>query len=163
MAGRNSQVALQSSQLGPEEASVPTAKRGSLCKSSKLVSMPAWHRRLHTLRRSILERLLLRMNSMNFGYTYIERGSGGEVQNDTLKPFSSFEDCCAAAEAAANAASTRPVTLVQVLHCRYDSRQCVPEMRPILRTYERSEVVDQNRTDHAHQNEDLPATPGLRS
>jgi lipopolysaccharide biosynthesis glycosyltransferase len=80
------------------------------------------------------------MEAMKFAYSYIERGPSGEVLNAALKPFDSFSECCAAAEEAANADSALLVQFTQVIYCRYNGDQCIPEMQSVLRTYERNKV-----------------------
>ncbi len=103
-------------------------------------------RTLHEVRRSILRKLTRQMNEirkprMKFGYTYIERGPSGGVMNVAFNPFSSIEECCIAAEEAVNSQSARVLQSTQVVYCRYDSEQCIPEMQPILKRYERSQVL----------------------
>ena len=68
------------------------------------------------VKRSILERLLLRIEPMKFGWTFIERGITGGVKNAVLKPFDSFTECCAAAKAA-NTSRAQPVERVDVVPC----------------------------------------------
>jgi hypothetical protein len=78
------------------------------------------------------------MDAVNFGYTYIDRTSGGGVQNETLVPFSTFEGCCAAAETAANAGHSGCSGWIQIVYCRYDDEHCIPEMQPVLKTFARA-------------------------
>jgi hypothetical protein len=77
---------------------------------------------------------------MSFGFTFIERGEDGSVENVVLEPFDSFAECCSAAEEAANADSALLVQFTQVVYCRYNGDQCIPEMQSVLRTYERNKV-----------------------
>ncbi len=102
-----------------------------------MTASEASRQKMHLIRRSILQRLSLRIQMMKFGWTYIERGIGGGVENAVLKPFDSFAGCCVAAEEALNVESVRPVQLTQVVYCRYNGKQCIPEMQPVLKTFAR--------------------------
>jgi hypothetical protein len=103
------------------------------------------HQNMHAIRRSILGRILLGMESMKFGYTFIKRSSTGSVLNADLRPFASFDECCIAAEKAAQGESAPLLETTHVVYCHYDERHCIPEMRPILRIY------DQQQTFAHHQ------------
>ena len=92
-------------------------------------------RTMHLIRRSILERLLLRFQSMKFGFTFIERGTSGGVQNSALEPFDSFTECCTAAEKAVNADPTRTLARIEVVPCEYDEGRCHPQMMSVMKTF----------------------------
>jgi hypothetical protein len=92
---------------------------------------------LHEIRRSILDRLQHRICSMHWGYTYIERGVTGRIENERLKPFASFDICCAAAQQALDTNPARRLRCTQVINCRYNHDECLPEMQPVLKTIER--------------------------
>jgi hypothetical protein len=102
-------------------------------------------RDLNAVKQRILKGLLLRLSNMKFGYTYIERDADGRVENPALTPFESFGACCDAAERAVKADATS-VQSAHVIYCRYDDRQCLPEMHPVLRTFERSPDVNPDRS-----------------
>jgi len=91
-------------------------------------------RKLHAVRRTILERLVLRMSAMKFGFTFIEHGENGVVENATLKPFDSLEACCVAAERALQAAR-RPLARVDVVPCEYDGTWCHPDLTTVMKTF----------------------------
>jgi len=90
------------------------------------------------VKRSILERLLLRIEAMKFGWTYIERGITGGVKNAVLKPFDSFTECCAAAAKVANTSPVQPVERVDVVPCEYDDGRCHPQVMSVMKTFQRS-------------------------
>ena len=92
-------------------------------------------RTMHAVRRRILERIWHRMEAMQFGYTFIERCPTGAVLNADLRPFGSFSECCAAAEKAVNAQPAQSRRSAQVVCCRYDKKECIPDMQPVLKTY----------------------------
>lgn len=74
--------------------------------------------------------------AMNFGYTYIERGLSGAIENPVLRPFASFDECCAAAEKATEGSSADMLRCIQVVHCQYSGDECLPQLRPILKIFE---------------------------
>lgn len=94
--------------------------------------------KMHLIRRSILARLLLRFQSMKFGFTFIERGTSGGVQNSALEPFDSFMECCTAAEKAVNADPTRALARIEVVPCEYDDGRCHPQVMSVMKTFRRS-------------------------
>src|ERR1035441_649568 len=94
--------------------------------------------KMHLIRRSILARLLLRFQSMKFGFTFIERGTSGGVQNSALEPFDSFTECCTAAEKAVNADPTRTLARIEVVPCEYDEGRCHPQMMSDRKSFRRS-------------------------
>jgi hypothetical protein len=98
--------------------------------------MRTQEREMNAIRRNILVGVLRRLEAMNFGYTYIERGLNGGIENHRLRPFASFGECCAAAEQAVVADSARPLQCTQVIYCRYAGEECIPEIQPILKTFE---------------------------
>ncbi len=75
------------------------------------------------------------------GFTFLERSQTGSVENATFQTFDSFEICCVAAEQAANADAALLVESTHVVYCRYNDKQCLPEMQPVLKTYERKKAV----------------------
>ena len=78
---------------------------------------------------------------MHWGYTYIERSRTGSVENERLQPFSSFGACCLAAQEAFNSSSpTKALRCVQIIYCRYNQDECLPEIQPVLRTIESAET-----------------------
>jgi hypothetical protein len=83
--------------------------------------------------------LLDRIHAMTLGYTYLERGSDGAVENTALRPFESFDACCAAARDAVAVQAVHNVAMTQVVYCRYedDMNGCIPDMQPVLKTFER--------------------------
>lgn len=72
------------------------------------------------------------------GFTFIERGPTGAVLSAALKPFGSFTECCAAAEKAAKVQTAQLHQFAQVVSCRYDDKECIPDMQPVLKIYEQS-------------------------
>ena len=74
------------------------------------------------------------MGTMRFGFTYIERGPGGAINNPALEPFASLADCCTAAEKAFNAHTPQPIERIEVVPCEYDSDRCHPQVMTILKT-----------------------------
>jgi hypothetical protein len=96
--------------------------------------MRTQEREMNAIRRNILVGVLRRLEAMNFGYTYIERGLNGGIENQRLKAFASFQECCDSAELAAE--SGRPLQCTQVIYCRYAGEECIPEIQPILKTFE---------------------------
>jgi hypothetical protein len=93
---------------------------------------------MHAIRRRILEKLMLRLGNMRFGFTYIERGPGGVIGNAALEPFESLADCCAAAEKAFNAQTTEPIERIEVVPCEYDGSRCHPQIMSVIRSLRRT-------------------------
>jgi len=100
---------------------------------------------MHLIRRSILQRLLLRMKVVKFGFTFIGRGHDGRIENAVLEPFDSFAECCAAADKVANARPAQPVERVEIIPCEYDEDTCNPQVMSVLRTLRRSAQLPENR------------------
>ena len=103
-------------------------------------------RTVHDIRRNILRKLARQMNQipiprMKCGFTFLERSQTGSVENAAFQTFDSFEMCCVAAEQAANADPAMLVESTHVVYCRYNDAQCLPEMQPVLKTYERKKAV----------------------
>jgi hypothetical protein len=93
---------------------------------------------LHAIRRSILERLSSRMAALKFGFTFIQRGQNGAVENIDLEPFDSFAECCAAAERATHAGTAQSAERVEVVPCHYDEGGCCPQVMFVLKTFKTS-------------------------
>ena len=92
---------------------------------------------MHAIRRRILEKLMLRLGNMRFGFTYIERGPGGVISDASLEPFASLADCCTAAETALNARMHQPIERIEVVPCEYDGSRCHPQIMSVIRSFRR--------------------------
>jgi len=71
---------------------------------------------------------------MKFGFTFIERGQNGSVENGAFEAFESFQQCCTVAEKSLNA---KPLARIDVVPCEYDSDRCHPQVMSVLRRFER--------------------------
>ena len=71
---------------------------------------------------------------MKFGFTFIERGQNGSVENGAFETFESFQQCCMVAEKSLNA---KPLERIDVVPCEYDSDRCHPQVMSVLKTFER--------------------------
>ena len=90
------------------------------------------------MKRNILERLLLRMKAVKFGFIFIERGHDGRIKNTVLEPFDSLAECCAAAERVARAGTAPSAERVEVVPCHYDEGGCCPQVMFVLKTFRTS-------------------------
>jgi hypothetical protein len=71
---------------------------------------------------------------MKFGFTIIERGHTGSVENAAFETFDSFQQCCTVAEKTLKA---KPLDRVDVVPCEYESDRCHPQIMSILKTLRR--------------------------
>ena len=93
---------------------------------------------MHAVRRRILRQLLLRIEAMKIGFTFIERGENGEIENVELEPFESLVECCSAAQSVVHAGLPRTVERVEVVPCEYDGARCHPQVMSVMKTFRRS-------------------------
>jgi hypothetical protein len=93
---------------------------------------------MHAVRRRILRQLLLRIEAMKIGFTFIERGENGAIENVELEPFESLVECCSAAEKLVNANPTRTLARIEVVPCEYDDGRCHPQVMSVMKTFRRS-------------------------
>lgn len=75
------------------------------------------------------------MAALKFGFTFIQRGQNGAVENVDLEPFDSFAECCTAAERAARAGTAQSAERVEVVPCHYDDGGCCPQVMFVLKTF----------------------------
>jgi hypothetical protein len=71
---------------------------------------------------------------MKFGFTFIERGQNGSVENGAFETFETFQQCCTVAEKSLNG---KPLERIDVVPCEYDSDRYHPQVMTILKTFKR--------------------------
>jgi hypothetical protein len=74
---------------------------------------------------------------MIFGYTFIERNITGRIENNEFPRFTSFKDCCAAAQAAMDIGKDNGIIKIQIVPCEYDDDRFTPLIMNVLKTIER--------------------------
>jgi len=84
---------------------------------------------------------------MAFGYTYIERNITGRIENDSFTHFTSFDDCCTAAQKALDSGSAAGIVKIQIVPCEYDGEECLPVIMTVLKIIHRTPSVI-NAPDH---------------